>query len=132
MFRSPQVPLKPEAVQVAVIGEASREAELRSTLQHVLGGLDGQTNWLDTGQRVSRFVEGLSRLAITAGVLAVIAVAIWRAVRRGRKARGRAESGSVLSRDKKHMIHPPVAGSSDEPQPADEPRCTPGQTEPGS
>lgn len=91
-----QVPLKPEAVQVAVIGEAGREAELRSTLRSVLGGLDGQTNWLNTEQRVSKLAEGLTRLGITVGVLVVIGVIIWRVVR-GRR-RGRTEPGGASDR----------------------------------
>jgi len=82
-----QVPLKPEAVQVAVIGEAGGEAELRNILQSVLSNLDGQTNWLNTEQRVNRLAEGTTRLAITVGVL-VVAVVIWRAVRGRRNARG--------------------------------------------
>jgi len=93
-----QVPLKPEAVQVAVIGEASREAELRSTLRSVLGSLDGQTNWLNTEQRVGRAAEGLTRLAITVGVLTLLAVVVWRAIRRRRKGRGRAEPGAAADR----------------------------------
>jgi len=93
-----QVPLKPEAVQVSVIGEASREAELRGTLQSVLSNLDGQTNWLNTEQRVSRLAEGLTGLAIAAGALVVIAVVIWRAVHGRKKSRGRTEPGAAEDR----------------------------------
>lgn len=76
-----QVPLKPEAVQVAVIGEESRETELRSILRSVLGNLDGQTNWLNTEQRVGRMSRGLGQLAGTIGVLTVVGLIIWRATR---------------------------------------------------
>jgi hypothetical protein len=89
-----QVPLKPEAVQITVIGEASREDQLRAVLQSVLSNLDGQTNWLNTQQRVTRLAEGLTRLAITVGVLVAIAVVVWRWVRR-RGSRGRAEPGAA-------------------------------------
>ena len=50
-----QVPLKPRAIQVSVIGELDREVELRGVLRSVLGNLDGQTNWLDNAERVRRF-----------------------------------------------------------------------------
>lgn len=101
-----QVPLKPEAVQIAVIGEAAREIELQSTLRSVLGSLEGSTNWLNTDQRVSKFTEGITRLAITVGVLvilavgvlAVIAVVVWNAVRKRTSTFGSAEPGATADR----------------------------------
>jgi hypothetical protein len=94
-----QVPLKPEAIQIAVGGEAAKENELRDVLRSVLGSLDGQTNWLTSEQRVSKVAEGVVRLSITVGILALIGVAvvvgiavvIRQAVRRGKSTRGLAE-----------------------------------------
>lgn len=40
-----QVPLTPRAIQVTVFGPKDREAELRETMQQVLDGLAGATNW---------------------------------------------------------------------------------------
>lgn len=86
-----QVPLRPEAVQVGVFGEAGRENELRGVLQSVLSNLDGQTNWLNTEQRVARLAGGIVWITITTtitiGVLAVVSVIIWRVVRGRGKAR---------------------------------------------
>jgi hypothetical protein len=84
-----QVPLKPEAVQVAVIGDADREDELRGVLRSTLDGLEGETNWLSTRKRVALLTEGVVRLALTVVVVAVIAVVIWRVVRKRRAGRGR-------------------------------------------
>lgn len=66
-----QVPLKPEAIQIAVIGDAAREEELRSVLRSVLWSLDGQTNWLTTQERIGRFGMGIGQLLFTIGVLIV-------------------------------------------------------------
>lgn len=98
-----QAPLKPEAVQIAVIGEAAREVELRGILRSVLASLEGSTNWLNTDQRVSKFTEGITRLAImigvllilAVGVLAVIIVVVWNAVRKRRFPRGSAGPGAT-------------------------------------
>lgn len=90
-----QVPLRPEAVQVSVVGEADRENELRGVLQSVLSNLDGQTNWLSTGQRIGRLAEGIVGFAITVGLVVMIAAAVGRALRRGRRARDQAEPGAA-------------------------------------
>lgn len=42
------LPLKPEAIQLTLFGEASREGELRSTLQTVVDRVEGKSNWDDT------------------------------------------------------------------------------------
>ncbi len=83
-----QVPLTPEAIQVVVSGEESREEEVRGVLRSVLRDLDGQTNWLDDGQRMRRLGEtvGTIVLLLGAGVTAVILV--WRSAR---KRKGAAE-----------------------------------------
>jgi hypothetical protein len=77
-----QVPLKPEAVQIAVTGAASREEELRGVLRAVLEKLEGQTNWLTPAERITRFIEGIAQLVVTVGVFVVIAVVVWRAARK--------------------------------------------------
>jgi hypothetical protein len=41
-----QIPLKHEAIQVELFGAASRKAELDRLLPQVLGGLNGESNWL--------------------------------------------------------------------------------------
>jgi hypothetical protein len=89
-----QVPLKPEAIQIAVIGEAGQEEELRGALRSVLRTLDGQTNWLNTEQRVGKLAEGLTRLGMTILVLVAIGVTVWYGVRGRRKGR-RTEQGSA-------------------------------------
>jgi hypothetical protein len=98
-----QVPLKPEAVQIAVIGEAASENELRSLLRSVLSSLDGSTNWLNTDQRVSKLAEGITRLAITigvlvifvVGVLAIVAAVVWYAVRKRTLTYGSSDHGTT-------------------------------------
>jgi hypothetical protein len=98
-----QVPLKPEAVQVAVSGGADREEELRGLLRSTLNNLDGQSNWLTNHERVERLADGITKLATTAGVVVVLAVAagaaIWRSIRR-RSTGGRGRrSGRVGQKD---------------------------------
>jgi hypothetical protein len=79
-----QVPLKPEAVQVTVIGEAAREAELRGVLRSALDGLDGETNWLTDKQRMDSLTDGMAQLIVTIGVVIFVVgsvvVMIWRSV----------------------------------------------------
>jgi len=89
------VPLKPEAIQIKAIAEAANEEELLAVLRSVLVQLDGQTNWLNTEQRVARFAEGISRLAITAAALLVVTGIVWRAVRGRSSARRAAEPGAA-------------------------------------
>ena len=65
------LPLKPEAIQLTLFGEASREGELRSTLQTVIDRVEGKTNWDDsTVNRPGRLVRfGLK------GIIALVAIA---------------------------------------------------------
>lgn len=77
-----QTPLKPEAVMVTVSGEAARENDLREVLRAVLGNLEGQTNWLNTEQRVTRAAQGVAQLAISLCVLLFIGGLIWRVFRK--------------------------------------------------
>lgn len=94
-----QAPLKPEAIQVTVIGDATYESELQSVLRSVLRSLDGPTNWLNTQERSNRLTEGLTRLAITViillivgiGVILVIAFIVWQILRKRKVDRGNVE-----------------------------------------
>jgi hypothetical protein len=79
-----QVPLKPEAIQISVVGEVARENELRSVLRTVLATLDGQTNWLTTDERINRGATGIAKMAITIAVLLFLGGLVWRGLR-GRK-----------------------------------------------
>jgi hypothetical protein len=80
-----QVPLKPEAIQLTVTGEAAREAELRGALRTVLASLEGRSNWLTTEERVDRGATRLAGMAITLAVVLFFAGVVWRAAR-GRQA----------------------------------------------
>ncbi len=93
-----QVPLKPLAIQISVFGEAVQEDELKSILQSVLRSLDGQTNWLTEEQRASKLGTGITKLAITAGVILLIIAAIWGYVG-SRKTTGRRNSRRVKDRE---------------------------------
>lgn len=101
-----QVPLKPEAVQISVTGEAARENELRSELRYVLGSLEGSTNWLNTNQRVSRLVKAIAGLAGPfGGLLVVIALVVRRVLRKRALTRDPAEPGvtaTPLDNEKRH------------------------------
>jgi hypothetical protein len=91
-----QVPLKREAIQVAVVGEADREEEVRSNLRSVLASLEGESNWVqdernqpNTPAERDTSAERSRRLAdrITAGILGVgtlvgVAVVIWQVLRK--------------------------------------------------
>ena len=94
-----QVPLKPEAVQISVTGEAARENELRSELRYVLGTLEGSTNWLNTNQRVSKLVEAIAVLAGPfGGLMVVIALVVRRVLRKRALTRDPAEPGVTANR----------------------------------
>jgi hypothetical protein len=92
-----QVPLKPEAVQIGVFGEATRDNELRDLLQSLLSERDGETNWLTMQEREQRIAAGVTQLAlccsgagfVTFGALVAAGLLIWRAVRKP-KAKGNA------------------------------------------
>lgn len=42
------VPLKKSAIQLSLLGPADREAEIRTQLAQILGGLHGESNWTNT------------------------------------------------------------------------------------
>jgi hypothetical protein len=70
-----QVPLAPEAIQLYLAGPAADEAELRATLQTLLGSLEGRSNWLDAGERAERLGRGMgTAVAVLIGLTALV---IW-------------------------------------------------------
>ena len=67
------VPLQPEAIQLTLFGEATREAELRTTLHGLLDRVEGKTNWDDKsrGLRPGKLLRaGVAVLAIAGAALA--------------------------------------------------------------
>jgi len=82
-----QVPLVPEAIQVSVFGEASREGELREVVRYLLASLEGKTNWLSAAQRIEK---GVTVLGSVLG--AVIGFLVWRTVRKRKASKARVES----------------------------------------
>jgi hypothetical protein len=75
-----QVPLKPKAIQVTVVGPQSDEAQLRQELRAIVASVEGPTNWSDRGmamsqQRLEKISHGAGRLWVF-GCLLVIAVAV--------------------------------------------------------
>ena len=81
-----QIPLKPSAIQVKLMGPADREAELKALLAEVLAGLKGESNWSDPAEPTSglssspnyRFVLlGFAIVFIVGGL-----VALWVVSRR--------------------------------------------------
>jgi hypothetical protein len=90
-----QVPLKPEAIQIAVVGDASREDEIKETLRAVLGGLDGQSNWLTKKEGMDRVAEAIRDVVLVVlGI--VLVVVLWLRNRKG----SRAKSAQPGSKDK--------------------------------
>jgi len=71
-----QVPLKPEAIQIALAGPSSDEARLTADLQAVLASLDGPTNWKTDQERILA-------LAWAGGlIVGMVVVAWWLRLRR--------------------------------------------------
>ncbi len=69
-----QVPLKPHAIQISVVGPAEQEAELRKQIQDIVASVDGPSNWLTKDERIDRVAYGIGRLVGAACVLLVIIV----------------------------------------------------------
>ncbi|HEX7941468.1 MAG TPA: hypothetical protein VF488_06660 [Gemmatimonadaceae bacterium] len=65
-----QVPLKPEAIQIALAGPSSDEARLTAELQAVLASLDGPTNWKTNKERIQALAEAI-------GLVVGLLVGIW-------------------------------------------------------
>jgi len=45
-----QIPLKPSAIEIRVIGQTSVETQLRADLDTILDSVEGRTNWLTTAE----------------------------------------------------------------------------------
>lgn len=50
-----QVPLRPEAIQLVLAGPSAQAAGAEPILTAILGGLEGQTNWLTSSERAGRW-----------------------------------------------------------------------------
>lgn len=72
-----QVPLKRQAIQVAVTAPLARQAELLPLLRSLLASLDGPSNWLTDKERSLKTGEVIGGLAVVLG-LAVWAFTRWR------------------------------------------------------
>jgi hypothetical protein len=72
-----QVPLKPQAIQVAVTAPLARQAELLPLLRSLLASLDGPSNWLTDKERSLGAGKAIGGLAVMLG-LAGWAIARWR------------------------------------------------------
>jgi len=71
------VPLAPEAILIKVIGEPSREDEMRQVLRGALASLEGESNWLTDRERRDRITVPIMWTLVAAIVLFVI----WRSKR---------------------------------------------------
>ncbi|MBS2012134.1 MAG: hypothetical protein JST00_04570 [Deltaproteobacteria bacterium] len=74
-----QLPLKPEAIQLKVAIDAKDEAEGRALMAQVLATVEGESTWLDDGQRSRKLGEGVGRLL---GIVIVLLVVVVLGVRR--------------------------------------------------
>jgi hypothetical protein len=72
-----QVPLKRQAIQVAVTAPDARQADLLPLLRSLLASLDGPSNWLTDAERSRRAGTVIGGLAVVLG-LAGWAFARWR------------------------------------------------------
>ncbi|MHC4198549.1 MAG: hypothetical protein ACYSU0_00960 [Planctomycetota bacterium] len=76
------VPLLPRAVQLKVVGEEARDAELLALTEAIVRSFDGKTNWLNTEERAQRVLIGGGRLLLTIAIalfiLGLIARRLWR------------------------------------------------------
>ena len=80
-----QIPLKPEAIQLKIVGPATQESRIKDLLRSTLGTLKGETNWLNNEQRSQRLQEGMQRLGITVVILAALAILVVMAFRKMRR-----------------------------------------------
>lgn len=75
-----EVPLKREAVQIGVGGDASREDEFKSILRSILATVEGETNWLTWSERGERL--GKLVMQVVVPVVVGIGFVLWWAIRR--------------------------------------------------
>lgn len=109
-----QIPLKPEAIQVKVITDASEEAEGRALMLSTIATIQGDTNWLTTDERSKKLGEGIARLVIAGLVFVVIAGAVIAfVVRRRRSAAAVSEPPGAY--DGISVAPPPVGMASGAP-----------------
>lgn len=78
-----QVPLAIEAIQVQFMGPAGSEQRLLSDLQVVVTSLDGETSWLDDGERSERLGRAIG-IVVGLGIAVPLALA-WRRRRAHRR-----------------------------------------------
>jgi hypothetical protein len=78
-----QIPLKHEAIQIAVGGEKSTEQSLWQLLRALLASLEEERHELSTSQRVEKLLNGLYGLAGL--VVVIVLVVVW--FRRGARKR---------------------------------------------
>ena len=84
-----QVPLKREAIQLAVSGPEAHQAELTALLRTLLGSLDGESNWLSNSERAYR--GGKAAVGVVA--LALVGWWAWRQRKRSRSSRRSSAGG---------------------------------------
>jgi hypothetical protein len=65
-----QVPLRPRAIQVSVVGPASDDSAVRKEMQTIVTSVEGPTNWLTAEERSARIQQNY--LAIIIGLFALI------------------------------------------------------------
>lgn len=64
-----QIPLRREAIQIRLVGEAHKDAELRELLKRVLKGIGGESNWLSTSQQWIRIAKAIGQMAFVAALI---------------------------------------------------------------
>lgn len=73
-----QVPIKPRAIQLMVMGVESDKPQLKALTAQLLGSLDGQTNWLTEEQRYERISDGLAKIVVWTIVIALVTFCLVR------------------------------------------------------
>lgn len=70
-----QIPLKGEAVQVVLFGDAAEKEALKALLPQILGGLDGETNWDTTNSSSLESTVTYGRILLI-GVMVILVIGI--------------------------------------------------------
>jgi len=88
--RNVQVPLKPNAIQLRLVGPAERDEEMAELLPSILATVEGPSNWLSGEERAGRLGEAFGKVVLV--ILGITAIAgISRGVRRRRTPAGHDE-----------------------------------------